>query len=125
MPVETIEVFGTSLTCVTYDSALERVKNRRAIRVRRLCDRQTCTSSLQLPAGGFCARAGQVRSAAGRNPRRLATQLFGAGFHALEIFWDNDIPGVDVASELLEPGVKAAALIRLRHYYREKRSLKR
>ena len=31
------------------------------------------------------------------NARRL--------FHALEVFWDNDIPGVAVAEELLEPGV--------------------
>ena len=31
------------------------------------------------------------------NARRL--------FHALEVFWDNDIPGVDAAEELLEPGV--------------------
>jgi len=26
-------------------------------------------------------------------------------FHALEVFWDNDIPGVNASGELLEPGV--------------------
>lgn len=26
-------------------------------------------------------------------------------FHALKVFWDNDIPGVNTASELLEPGL--------------------
>src|SRR5438552_1039279 len=31
------------------------------------------------------------------NARRL--------FHVLEVFWDNDIPGVNAAEELLEPGV--------------------